>query len=355
VNPRLDEPPKAAENTQGTQFQTADQARGQKTADWKRLLPGLVISAAALIAVFWLADLERLAEAVRLADYRLVILGMFMALIWLLGRGKVWQTLLQEKASFSQVFFTITEGYLLNNLLPFRLGEVGRSFLLSEKAGLDFWQVFSTILIERSMDLALAAGILLSTLPFVIGADWALEAALVTVGIVLAFLVVLYLLARYREWACQQFDRLVKRWTWLDRLGGQRLPAFLNGLAVLTDISRFLRAIFWILLNWGFAILQYYVFVRAFFPQAQFLWAAFSLGVVALGAAAPSSPGAVGVLEISLVGALSVFGLDASTALALALTVRLSNYLFTGILGAYALARDGETLTGVYQRVRKIH
>jgi uncharacterized membrane protein YbhN (UPF0104 family) len=60
------------------------------------------------------------------------------------------------------------------------------------------------------------------------------------------------------------------------------------------------------------------------------------------------------VLELSIVGALSLFGLDPSVALALAITVHVVQYLVTGVLGAYALARDGESLTGLYRRVRAI-
>ena len=170
-----------------------------------------MISAVALIAILLLVDLKQLVEALRLADYRLVLLGIAISVTWVAVRGMVWRTLLQEKASYSQVFFSVNEGYLLNNLLPFRLGEVGRCLLLSQKAGLDFWQVFSTVIIERILDLALAAGLLLSTLPFVIGADWALEAALGVGGVVLLILAALYLLARFREWALLQFQHLGKR------------------------------------------------------------------------------------------------------------------------------------------------
>ena len=329
--------------------------------DWKRILPGLVISAITLIAVFWLIDLNLFIQALRLADYRLVILGYLLSLGWIMVRGKVWQTLLQEKATYSQVFFSVNEGYLLNNLLPFRLGEVGRAFLLSRKANLEFWQVFSTVFIERAMDMALAAGLLLTTLPLVIaGAHntepaWARPAALVAGGLVLAMLGALYLVARNREWALNMFNRVASRWSLLKRLGERFLPPFLSGLAILTDFKRFLRSVAWILLNWGVAVLQYYTLMLAFFPQAKLLWAAFALGVVALGIAAPSSPGSLGVMEASMVGALAVFGLDASTSLALALTAHLSNYLISGIIGSYALARDGESLTGLYQSVKSIN
>ena len=107
-------------------------------------------------------------------------------------------------------------------------------------------------------------------------------------------------------------------------------------------------------LGWGLAILQFYVLYLAFFHQVELLWAAFSLGVMTMGVAVPSSPGSVGVFELSLVAALSVFGLDPSISLAAALTAHLSNYVLTGLIGSYALAKDGLTLTGVYKDIQEI-
>jgi hypothetical protein len=100
-----------------------------------------------------------------------------------------------EQATY-RAFYTINEGYLLNNILPFRLGEVARAFLMSRKAGVNFWQVVPSILIERALDLAIAAGLFLATLPFVIGVSWAREAAIGIGIVVLEGLGLIYLLAR---------------------------------------------------------------------------------------------------------------------------------------------------------------
>jgi hypothetical protein len=287
-----------------------------------------------------------------MADYRLIGLSIVISITWLAVRGLVWRTLLQEKAPFSQVFWTLNEGYLLNNFLPFRLGEIARSFILSKKANLDFWEVFSTIVIERALDMTMAISLLFSTLPFVVGASWAGQAMTGVSVVVLIGLTVLYLLARNRQWVLTIFGQYSSRWPVLQKIGGGALPAFLNGLAVLTDGRRFLIVILLMVLNWSFSVAQYYILVSAFFPGARVLWSTFTLAVTALGVAAPSSPGAIGVLEGAMVGSLSVFHLDPSVATACAITAHLINYLFTGILGAYALTRDGETLIGLYQRVR---
>jgi uncharacterized membrane protein YbhN (UPF0104 family) len=165
---------------------------------------------------------------------------------------------------------------------------------------------------------------------------------------------VLYLLARYRDWAAEQFNKLSTRLPFLHGFGSNAVPAFLSGLVVLMDLRKFFLSLGWMILNWGLAVLQYYVFTLAFFSDARLVWACFGLGVVALGVAAPSSPGSVGVLELSLVGALALFDLNPSVSLALAITIHLAQYLVTGILGAYALARDGESLIGLYRQVREL-
>ncbi len=325
--------------------------------DWKRILPGLAISVVALAVVFYFADLSQVIEALRLADYRLVFLVVLSTLGWLGFRAILWRTLLLEQATLRQTFLTVNEGYLINNVLPLRLGEVARAFLLSRKAPPGFLQVFSTVIIERALDMLMAAGLLLSTLPFVVNASWAMQAAIGAGGLVLVGLAVLYLLARYPDWVVRQFKVIARRWPTVDRVGSEQLSVFLSGLSVLTDGKRFLRAIFWLILNWSVALFQYFVLLRAFYPQAKLLWAAFSLGVVPLGAAAPSSPGALGVLEASMVGALSVFGLDASTALAIAITGHAINYLVTGVIGIYALVLDGVQISRVgdfYRQLRDI-
>ena len=320
--------------------------------DWRKVVPGLVVSVVSLAIVLYFVDLDELREALLLADYRFIAAGFLITFSWLAVRGKVWQTLLPGRLPYKTVFMTLSEGYLLNNILPLRLGEVGRAFLLSRKTPLAFWQIFSSILIERALDMAFATALLMSTLAFVVGGDWARQAA-IGVGIVVVIgLAGLYLIAHNQEWAMRVFASFSARWPFLKRVGGSALPAFISGLGVLTDGKRFLLAVSWMVLNWSLGILQYFVYLLAFFPQARLLWAGFSLGAASLGIAAPSSPGAVGVLELTLVAALSLFNLNPSFAFAFAVTAHFMNYLIIGVLGAYALSKDNETLLGLYKLVR---
>ena len=60
----------------------------------------------------------------------------------------------------------------------------------------------------------------------------------------------------------------------------------------------------------------------------------------------------MGTYEAALGGALTLLSGDQSTALAAALTSHLIGYLVNGMLGAYALLREGETLMGIYHQLR---
>jgi len=320
--------------------------------DAKRWLPGALISILLIAAILYFVDLRAMVSAIRNANYGLLGIALVIGFIWIGVRAIVWRTLLRERASLKDVFFTIGEGYLLNNFLPFRLGEIGRAFLLSRKSDMQFMEILPTIVIERVMDLGYSAIILLAALPFVVGAEGAGQIGIVVGMIVLIGIILLYVLARNNQWTLDLFHKLSARWPALQRFGGNFLEAFFAGLSVLTDGWLFVRFLFWMTLNWGIAIISYYLIIRAFFPQAQVVWGMFGLGAAAFGGAVPSLPGAVGTFEGAFGGAITILTGDQSTALAVALTGRLYNYINSGVIGGIGLLREGQTLSGIYEQLK---
>lgn len=319
---------------------------------WLRMLPGLLVSAVVLLVLFRLFDWRDVVAALRQGDPRFILLALPFYLLSYLMRSLAWRTILQETAPLRDVFLTMHSGYLLNNVLPFRLGEVGRAYLLGRTLG--FWRVFSTILIERAFDMILAASLLLGTLPFVLVDSDAGWTALAIGGVVLLGLLAFYLLARYREWALATFERLGARWPLVLRLGRERLDAFLTGLSALTSPSRFLRVLAWMLLSWAMAVMVQWMVLRAFYPAAAPLHAAFALAVSALGVAVPSSPGYIGVFEAAVVGALAAFDIPFATAFADAVMLHLLYVTVTGSFGLYGLMRGGVGLGEIFRRLQRL-
>jgi uncharacterized protein (TIRG00374 family) len=324
--------------------------------DIKRWLPGAVISLLLIAAILYFVDLRAMVDAIRNANYTLLAIGTVLGFVWMAVRAIAWRTLLRNRASYQDVFFTVGEGYLLNNFLPFRLGEIGRAFLLSRKSDLHFMEILPTIVIERAMDLGFSAVILLAAIPFVVGAEGAEQIGIIVGIVILAAFVILYLMARYNQWALDLFHRLSARWPVLQRAGGSFLESFFLGLGVLKDGWLFVRFLFWMTVNWGIAVISYTLIIRAFFPQAQLVWGMFGLGVGAFGNAIPALPGAVGTLEGAFGGAATLLAGPGSEsrALAFALTVRFYNYLNSAVVGGIGLLREGQTLSGIYEQLKNL-
>lgn len=320
--------------------------------DARRWLPGVLISLVAIAVIFRLANGQDLRPAFAQIRPVYILISVVMTLLFLAVRALAWRTLLEEKATFRQAFFTINAGYLLNNLFPLRAGEFGRAILMGQASGLGMMHVLSTIVIERVFDLAMAAGLLLSTLPLALGMQGAQPAALMTLGLVLAGLLVLYLMARFNQQVHAWVLRWGQRWPVVQRWVVPQIDALLRGLRVLVDPRRFVLSVLWIAASWFVAVVLYYIMVLSIAPQAVLWWGAFLDSALAVGIALPAAPAAVGTFEASLVGALQLLGVAYAPALAYAVSIHFLQLVITGVLGFYGLAKEGRSITSLFSEFR---
>jgi len=329
-------------------------ARRSFWTDIKRNWLGLLISAVCLIAVFSLVDFEEFKTALASADYRYIFPAVLVFLAGLLFRTFAWRTLLEERASPRQAFFALNQGYLLNNLLPFRLGEIGRGFLLSRAAQVGFLQVMSTIMIERVFDLLMVVGILAISLAYLVSARAAAGPLTLIVGItMLAGLLVLHLAARNRRRLVTGYAKLRERYRPLRRIAVRQVEMLFQGFAALTDLRRFVLVLLAMGCTWSLIVVHYYLLLLAFEPQGKLLWAAFGIGVVGLSVAVPSAPGSIGVVQGVIVWWFpAVFGVDPAVALAFSLAVHAIYLLITSGLGVLGLLLEGGSLRGLVDNVR---
>ncbi|MFC2063728.1 lysylphosphatidylglycerol synthase transmembrane domain-containing protein [Chloroflexota bacterium] len=321
---------------------------------WKKIprwMPGAVISLGLLAVILYFIDLDQVASSLIQADISYLLIALALAIIWLFIRGMVWWTLLKRRAGYGTTFLCMCEGYLLNNFLPFRLGEVGRAFLLSRKSDMRFMEIIPTIVIERVVDLMFSAGILIFSLPFILGVVGAEQIGFIVGAVMLAGLIGLFVLAYKRDWAGEFLDKLGLRWPAIQKIKARLIEPFLDGLSVLTDLRIFSTFIFWITLNWAVASAEYFLLVKAFFPDATFVWGTFSLGMAAFGGAIPSLPGAIGTLDSAVGGAVFLLSQNIDSAAAFVVVLRIFSYFITGIPALFALSSEGQTLSGLYKDI----
>lgn len=323
---------------------------GLRRSEAAGLAVGLALSALALgLALSW-SGWKPLTAAFAGADLNLLLPAALLHLVSLGARASSWNVILARRAGFRRTFATLCEGYLMNNVLPGRLGELGRSFLLGRRPGLTPAMVLASIVIERMYDLGLALVLLIALWPLVVDAPWAVRAA--TFGAIALAAGAVFAVLALRSPA--RID------AWLSRLpgggGGLRWRRIWqnvqSGLQTLSRPRPFLVSLLWMAFGWGLAGIEYWLVLTAFVPGAPLAWAFLALAVSALSAGVPSAPGSVGIFEAAAVAALTSVAVPASSALAFALTIHGLTLGLSSILGAIALAGEGETLLGVWRAAR---
>lgn len=319
-----------------------------------RWLPGIIISGIAIWLLIRASSYQDVVETIISIDPQWLIPSILCFLFSVMFRTQSWKILLQNKVPYGRVFLTLNEGYLLNNVLPFRLGELGRAFLLSQATDLTGFFVLSTIIIERTYDLAIAATLLLVTIPLVLGLKSSQIIALAVLIVVAMGFLAMFLLARYREAVISKLEKFSEeRPTFREQIL-PRIDSILSGFEVLTRLDQFLYSIAFMLLSWFVGALMLYFLTVGFGVEVQSWWIGFVLGVISLGIALPSAPAGLGVYEVAMVGAFSLLGVSASQALAIALVAHLINITITGFFGMYGLIRDGETLSNIYRQLKNV-
>jgi glycosyltransferase 2 family protein len=327
---------------------------GVRTPVWqslRRWLPGLLISGIALWLVLRTVAWKDVGDALGTMSLGSLVLAVLIYLVSMLARAVCWHTILQRKVPLKRAFFVMNEGYLLNNIFPLRLGEVGRAVLLGGSSSIGILPVFSTIIVERSYDLVIASSLLLSTLPLVLAMDWARPLAFTVLGLVILGLSAVVVMARNRAPVMRWFERLPIRWAFFRNWLIPKFGSVLDGFSVLNRPSFLVISLLLMVSSWGLAILQEFVLLRNVVPDAPLWWVGFALGAAAIGAGLPSVAAAIGVFEAAVVGTLSLVGVPSGKALAFALVVHALQFTISTLMGAIGLALEGENLVSLYSKL----
>ncbi len=319
-----------------------------------RWIPGLLISLVAIIVLVNLVswqDLKAAFRTVRLTNLLIAIILTFFSLVL---RAQAWRIMLgSTRPSLFRSFLVINEGYLLNNLFPLKAGELGRAVIMGQFTRLGTFHVLSTIVIERALDVGIAAGMLLATLPFAIGANWAKSVAIITLIIVAAGFGILFLISANTLKVKGWLEKYSQKNAWINRWISPRLNSLLDGFRILNSPVKILVVLGLIALSWLMWLLLYYVMLVPMVPGTSLWQAAFVQSILALGVAVPSAPAALGVYEAAMVGGLAILGVSESVALGYAIVMHFMQFIFTGIFGVWGITRDGLSLGSLFNRVQR--
>src|SRR5690348_8791657 len=121
----------------------------------KKFWLGLVVSVFFLILVFRGQNLGDLWNALRQANYAALIPALVLYFAGVAVRTVRWQILLRPvlaKSNLIKLYEVVVIGYMANDVLPARLGEVVRAFVLNRRTGVTKSAILGTIVVERIFD-----------------------------------------------------------------------------------------------------------------------------------------------------------------------------------------------------------
>ena len=328
----------------------------------RRFWLGIVVTLGFLFLFLWKVDFGETGKELQGANYFYFIPAVVCYFLSLAVRSLRWRFLLLhlKPVSISRLYPVVAIGYMANNMLPARLGELVRAHFLGEKEHISKASVFSTIGVERVLDgltLLLLVAVAWPFLPWTdvlrnddgeLKAAWLVGSIAVTVVFVAAFLVVCLLAAspRLGDGLVRVVPALLPAAVRVKVEGLLRL--LIDGLGAL----RSPRALLTICLLsgpvWLVEAAVYYIMALSFNLDQPFQVILLVTATSNLATAIPSSIGGIGPFEVVAKSTLVAFGVGGEAAAAYAFSVHiLALWLPVNVLGLLFLWRENVSLAQV--------
>ncbi|NTU81546.1 MAG: flippase-like domain-containing protein [Chloroflexales bacterium] len=317
---------------------------------WERLRsPRTLISFGLAIAIVIFAfrglniDVSLTWQYIRQANPWMLLLGLGVFYLTFPMRALRWRLLLRNAsvpidagrdtwASLPALIEYIYLSWFANCIVPAKLGDAYRGYLLKHNGGVSFSSAFGTIFAERLLDMLGLFGMLMLSAWFTFGAHMPDGTQIVFGFGALLVVAILAGLAGMR-WLGPVIRRILPRrmHNFYDRFEHAALSSF--SPAILPKLVLFTGAI-WLLE--GFRL---YFVIEAFGPEVATLSLSAIIFVAlasSLLTALPITPAGLGVVEGAITVVLTLFGIDKNLGIAVTLLDRLINF-WSIVIGGFVL------------------
>jgi glycosyltransferase 2 family protein len=323
----------------------------------QRLKPALGYSLAAAGLAWVLHDIraEELLRHLTSINWRWIALAMVCDVLSYTCQGLRWKLLLRPIGRIPMLRSTqaIYAGLFTNEVLPMRLGELVRAYLVSRWMEAKLIQIIPSMVLERLFDgawVAVAFGLAAIFVP--------LPERLLRAGDTLGAIVVitaalfLYFVFRRRRASKQQWTKRRLNWKPL-RAAVSVIDRLADGLR---DIGFTRSFYFAIILSLAYLLLQVSAFwlVMVGYGLHLSFWIGMAVFlVVYLGTLIPNAPANIGTYQFFCVVGLMLFGVEKTSATGFSLVVFVLLTLPLLIIGFVALSQSGTTLLNIREEIRR--
>jgi uncharacterized protein (TIRG00374 family) len=306
----------------------------------RRFWLGLLVSAVFIGLLFYRTDPSMVLDALRGANYWWVAPGVVVYLFSVWVRALRYRYIVRsvKPLQTGALFPVLVIGYMANNLLPARAGELVRAYVLGEKHSVPKMAALGTVAVERLFDGLTLLGFLALTVLLLGGEGLLTDLTLVSVPIFAAALAVFTVALAAPDWT----ERLVARFS---RLLPQRFQervydlacSFVEGLRSLRHPDAFAWVTVTSVVAWLLEATVYMLVGVGFGLDIGFGYYVMAVGAGNLAITAPSSQGGIGPFEFFVKAVVISAGAAESVAAAYSFAVHAVIIIPATALGLYFL------------------
>jgi uncharacterized protein (TIRG00374 family) len=332
---------------------------GTPTSDKKASAKNLRLAAGLAVSVLfgWLAlrgvDYQEATAIAWQINLLWLTAGVLLLAVGTAAKASRWQLLFYPVRSLRwlDLLSAMMVGYLVNTVLPARLGELARVYLVSRTGRAAPAHTLSTIVVERVLDSLTLLIFLVAVMPFLPVPDF-IRRAVLTLGLggLLVFGVMLAMALRADHGLALFSTPLrlapIRYRAWLTA----QLENALSGLEALRTPRVHLAAWGWSLLIWALLGGSIHMVMLAFHLRVPVATAILLVSILNLGMVIPSSPGYIGVYHFLAVQTLGPFGVTPSVAMSFAIILHLANFGSLSLGGLVCMVREGLSFSDLSKR-----
>jgi glycosyltransferase 2 family protein len=326
----------------------------------RRVLPAVVSIAVSLALLAWAlrgVSLTEVIHHVRSARPAPLIAAVVIATLAFPLRLIRWRLLLRNELGHNYpaaaLWHAVALGFMANNLLPLRAGELVRSYTASRLGGIRFSTVLSSVAVERIFDALTIVALLTlalfsSGLPPSVTIGGVSIAHLARAGGAMGAAALLVALAVVS--APLAAEAAVRKILPPGRLADRivsLIEGIRHGLMALRTPSRLAGVVLWSLILWLVNALGFYVGFAAFDIPVSYYGAWLLQGLLILGISIPSTPGFFGPFEAVIVAVLALYGVPNDLAFSYAISFHITSFMPITLLGLWSLTRTPGGLRGL--------
>jgi uncharacterized protein (TIRG00374 family) len=320
----------------------------RKFPKWLPQLLGYSTSAACLIWVLHGYPIAELRDAIQELDWKWIGFAVGSDLVVYIVHGWRWNTLLTPIArlGFWRTVQAIYIGLFANEVLPLRVGELIRCYLLTHWNDLRLSLGFASAAVERVIDgfWLLIAFVITATLVKGIPEDLTILVQALGVLLVMGTIAAVWVVGHKRE--AQSITQSESRYSATFR-------HIIEGLQLMGNRRTLLLTVLISLLYLGIQMFSVYALMKAFRLDFSFWVAAGVLTIIRFATVIPNAPGNLGVINFATVMALRLFDVRITDAKTFSIILFGSLTLPLLIGGAIATALTGVNIGELRERARR--